>query len=186
MNFFDYFPESNNVVNVFKNIDFGDILDSTNYVNYIPSPDENLMGIAYDHYKTIDDWWVLYYFNGLQDSLFAITTSNVLEETVSIYWNYVVEYNTTTVQMDRFVVEEIMREYYMNLGYDYKTAISMAIIKLADVLTATDVAFEIEFKKFITEYIVKTTTLSIPLKIPNAPVVYAMKTIMNNYRASWN
>lgn len=185
MAFFDYFSEFENILDVFKHIEFGDILESTDYTNHNPKPGENLMKIAYNYYRSVDDWWVIYEFNQLHDLFFSILTEDVLSHTVDAYWNRILNYGTLS-EYEKNLIEEFLRFYYIDQGYTFLQSVSMSVGKLNDANTPSDYIFESSFKNFVVDYMVRTTTLSIPLKIPSSTVLLGMKAKMNNYKVSWS
>jgi hypothetical protein len=183
--FFNYFPIESEVLNVYKTIDFGDIPESDQYNIHTPDGSESLMNIAYKYYGTIDDWWILYYFNKFNDPTFAVIPSTVVESTISYYVNLYKNYNISSIK-DKMIIRECVIQFYIYKGKTYTDAISLANTNLSNPSNASDPIMISDLKDFLFIYVMEETTYSDPIKIPTLQVAFRMKSVMNSNQISWN
>ena len=86
MNFFEYFNIESNITDVFKEFEFDSLDDNIyEYKLYSPIGGENLMDISYRFYDTIDNWWVLYFYNDMKDIMFNVGSNETIYNLVDQY-----------------------------------------------------------------------------------------------------
>ena len=183
--FFNYFPIENEILNIYKSIDFGDIPESDQYNIHTPDGSESLMNIAYKYYGTIDDWWILYYFNKFTDQSFAIIPSTVVESTITYYVNMYKNYDILSTK-EQMTIRECIIQYYINKGNTYVDAIVLANENVSNSTNISDPIMISDLKDFLFIYIMEETTYSDPIKVPTLQVAFRMKAIMNSNQISWN
>jgi len=184
MKYYEYFPIENTVINIYKNIDWGNLLASDLYELYTPTQYDNLMSIAFKKYQTINDWWVIYYFNKMIGSTFAILPTATINATIDYYINLLNNYSTLSVT-EKLKIKECLVNFFIYGGDTYDVAIIKAIASLNDILFISDPLNISDLKDFLFMHIMSDTTYNDPIKIPNMQVVYRMKSIMNQYEIEW-
>lgn len=184
MKFFNYFPIENDILNTFKTIDWGNLLESDLYSLYTPSQYDNLMSISFKYYQNIDDWWIIYFFNKMTDNTFAILPISTVNGTIEYYISLMKNYADLDAK-EKLKIKECIINFFIYQGQDYRTAIKSAIENLNNILYRTDPITVSEVKDFLFMHIMTDTTYSDPIKIPSLQVVYRMKAIMNQLEIDW-
>lgn len=185
MQFFNYFPIENEILNIYKELDFGTLPDSDLYILHVPTGSENLMSLSYRYYNTIDDWWIIYFFNKLQDPTFAILPQTVVDSTIKYYVDLYKNYEILDVR-SKNKIKECLISYFMYLGNTYTEAIVNTNENLNNVINRSDPVTIAELKDFLNMYIMSETIYSDAIKIPNMQVVFRMRSVMNQKEISWN
>lgn len=179
---FEYFDKENlyntTVIDVWKQISFE--IEVKDYQLYQIVEGDNLMNISYKFYNTINDWWVIYLFNGLTNINFDLLQTRVLEETVQKHKYLIENYNDLIVE-DRKYIENIIRNFYL-VENDLITSIS----KTNDFLSTLD-----EFEKeniivYVQDTILIESFYNKELKIPNSNTVLDIKNKMEELSELWN
>lgn len=184
MNLFrTYYDQEDNIVDVFKQLDFSSITSTDSYNLYEPYDTDNLMTIAYKFYKNVDDAWVIYIFNKLADAMFAIIPKYIIDTTVAAYIDKIIDYDNTTIA-DQRISQELVREYYMQ-DYDFDEAATKAIETLSSPSLRANVNFTMSFQGYLYEQLLINERIDAPLKIPTMSVVLQMKAYMNKYSIAW-
>jgi hypothetical protein len=184
MKFVDYFPVNDNVVNMFKEIDFGDdILKSPDYTLYKPLETDNLMTISFKHYRNVDDWWVIYFFNNISDVTFSIINNNVINDTIDYYIGLVQDYDNISERLQNSIFE-IVLQFFLSTN-DFEEAVALTNNQLSTEENRNNVNFINDFKMSILEYVIEKTGVGDSIKIPDLSLVFKMKTIMNNKSIVW-
>lgn len=184
MNFFrTYYDQEDQVVDVFKEIDFGDIIETDLYELYEPLDTDNLMTIAYQFYRNVDDAWVIYFFNKISDATFGIIPKYVVDKTVNMYMDKIIDYDTLSFS-EKQLAQELVREYYMQeMSFDEAVVKSLEV--LASPILRASSNFTNSFSGYLYEQILIREKISTPLKIPIMSVVLKMKAYMNRYSIAW-
>ena len=140
---------------------------------------DNLMNISYKFYNTINDWWVIYLFNGLNNINFDLLQSKVLDETIVKHKELVYNYNTISTK-DKKYIETVVREYYL-VDFELKEAIQKSILFL-EVLNPDDIE---DFIIYVQDDILINSFYNKELKIPNTDTVMKIKNKMEDLSEFW-
>lgn len=184
MKIYDYFHIEDEVLNIYKNISWGQLLDSELYTLHTPSQYDNLMGLSYKYYQTVNDWWIIYYFNKMTDQTFGILSTSTINATIEYYINLMKTYDELSVK-DKLLIKECIVNFYIHQGDTYEVAIQKATANLGNLTYRTDPVMISDLKDYLFMHIMSDTTYSDPIKIPQLQVVYRMKSIMNQYEIDW-
>jgi hypothetical protein len=186
MNFFRaYYTNSGNIVDVFKTVDFTSVLESDQYQLYTPVDSDNLMSIAYKFYQNIDDAWVLYFFNQMQDSTFAIIPNSMIDLSVNSYIDMIINYDSISSK-NKLLIQELIREYYIvDYGYDISKAVIATNLVLSSYINRVSLGFIEPIKGLLYEQLMLKEKVSQPIKVPTLSIVFQMKSIMNKYSIAW-
>lgn len=184
MNFFRaYYDQEDQIVDVFKQIDFGNIIETDQYELYQPLESDNLMSIAHRFYRNVDDAWILYFYNKMSDAMFSIVPRYIVDVSVEGYADNIIDYDDIA-EHDQKICEELVREYYLQ-DYDFAAASKKAIETLKSPSARVSTNFIIPFKDYLYEQIIVNEKISNPIKIPQMKVVLQMKAYMNRYSIAW-
>lgn len=171
-------------LDVFKTMSFqDDIFQSEDYTVYEINENDNLMSISYQYYETVEDWWIIFIFNKLDNYLFAIPNEKIINDTVLFYTNMLIDYETAS-QHDKYLIKVAIRNFFKTT-YDTKTAIRKASEHLEDEESRNDEIFLIDFSEFIYNDIVMKSTYTTKLKIPSLGLVYKIKNYLKSLSIDW-
>ena len=182
---FEYFNtvvyNERNIVDVYKTFDLG--IDTEDYTYYTPTIGEDLMIISYNNYDTIDNWWVIFLFNDMYDTLFDIINDNTISSTNDYYINLIENYNSLETSNKKIVIE-LIRDYYLNLDYTLKEAVKATDVVVQDISNISDTLLEY-ISQYIKDTIVSDSILASKIKIPSSDVVYDIKNAFETLSVEW-
>lgn len=179
-NYYDIVDSS--TLDIWKNIDFGDTLESTDYQLYELSNYDNLMGLSYRFYNTIDDWWIIYLFNNIYDINFSLITDSVIQKTIAKKLYNVQNYNNL-IAIDKLKTLELIRNFYL-----VDNSLEDSIILTNNLLDSpiTDDIFLKELSNYINIEIISNSFIKNKIKIPSFEIVLKMKNIMEEHSLTWS
>lgn len=186
MNLFSKFPTSSfGFLNIFKQLNFSDdLMQSDDYEIHEVSDTENLMTISYQYYDTVDDWWVLFKFNKLENYFFSIINETVINDTVVYYKNLIYDWSTITDD-EKIKIKSLVRDYYYEKSRNIKDAIVKANDRLSTEAKREDDVFITDFTGFIYDDVITRSTFTTFIKVPSIQLVYKFKNELNNLSVSW-
>lgn len=177
---FKYFDlTSSGFLDVWKKIDISDIKETDDFVFHDMTNDDNLMRISNQYYKTINDWWVLFLFNGVYDVNFFIPTDNTIQTTANTAISNLENYSDL-ISSEKVKVKANVYGYFRTFN-DTVESISLT---MSNINSQTE-----DFKNNYKEYIIQTLTnesfFSEKIKIPNSNVVYQIKNRLDKLSVEW-
>jgi hypothetical protein len=141
------------------------------------------MSISYKFYKTIDNWWVIYYFNVLSDVTFAVISDDIIEDNINDIINMI---KTIPTKQERGVSKELLISYFYNNTLNFKESVAQANDFLAGNRSdPTAEEFYALLKQYLNNYFIINQTYLTELKIPSITMIYQMKNRMNQYSDRW-
>lgn len=178
---FQYFNTVNinnkEVVDIWKN--FKIEIQSKDYTEYQLLENDNLMLISFRFYNTIDNWWILYYFNDIHDINFDLLQNDTIQETSNTFRFNILNYSKITTKQQMFV-KELIRDFY-RINNDLITS-----IKLTDELIKNKNNKEIElFINFIETKLLFDSFYNKTIRIPNINLVKEIKNKLSEFSKLW-
>lgn len=178
---FQYFNTVNinnkEVVDIWKN--FKIEIQSKDYTEYQLLENDNLMLISFRFYNTIDNWWILYYFNDIHDINFDLLQNDTIQETSKTFRFNILNYSKITTRQQMFL-KELIREFY-GINNDLITS-----IKLTEELINTKNLNEIDqFINFIETKLLFDSFYNKTIKIPNINLVKEIKNKLSDFSKLW-
>lgn len=182
MEFFKYFTSYEDLYNVYKTVDFTD-LDADGCTIYNVLADDNLMNISFRNYNTVENWWVIYFFNKMHNVL-DFPNDDMIFSKIDDIENNLYNYDTLT---------DSEKNDVFNFVFDYKKATitttkdTSVIIAEANLMIASP-NFEdvVQFKDYLYEMYIYENNHYKYLKIPSIENVRKMKQQMNKYNTLWS
>lgn len=181
MEFFKYFSSYNDLYNVYKNIEFTD-LDVEGCTIYNVLADDNLMNISFRNYNTVDNWWVIYFFNKL-DNIIDFPNDDMIFSKIDDIENDLYVYQTLT---------ESEKNTVYGLVLDYKKA-NMTTKDISEIIEQVNLMIEtpdfedvVQFKDYLYDMYIFENNHYKYLKIPSIENVRKMKQQMNKYNTLWS
>ena len=166
------------VVDIFKTIKLD--ITTNDYTYHILTENENLMSISYKKYDTIDDWWIIYLFNKMNDVNFDIVNDNTIETSLDYYINNVWNYNVILAK-EKQTTNHLIRSYYKSLDYSTIDSIKMANAILKNI--NNDFIFELRL--FIKDTLINESYFNKQIKLPTQRVVFDIKNKMEALSEVW-
>lgn len=178
---FQYFDKEiingKEVVDIWKN--FKIEISTNDYSIHVLSEGENLMGISYKYYNTIDNWWILYIFNNMNNINFSFIQNETILNTLNKHRNDIINYNNLSLRRKAYISENV-RNFYLE-SYSLEEAIS----KTNSLLLNKDTNEINSFIDYLQSVILLDSFYNTKLKIPNIGVVKEIKNKMSEYSKLW-
>lgn len=181
MEFFKNFTSYNELYNVYKEIDF-DNLNADECTIYNVMADDNLMNISYKSYNTVENWWVIYFFNKMHNIL-EFHNDDMIFSRIDDIENDLYNYVSLT---------DSEKNNVFNFVLDYKKATTVTndmslIIDAVNIMIETpDFEDVIQFKDYLYDMYIYENNHYKYLKIPSVENVRKMKQQMNKYNTIWS
>lgn len=182
MEFFKYFDEYNNLYNVYKTIEFND-LDADGCTIYNVLADDNLMNISFRSYNTVENWWVIYFFNKMHNIL-DLPNDDMIFSKIDAIENDLYNYPTLTDSEQNDV---------FNFVLDYKKATLTSNKDISEIIAEVNLMIDspnfedvVLFKDYLYDMYIYENNHYKYLKIPSVENVRKMKQQMNKYNTLWS
>jgi len=171
------------VIDIWKKVDLSKFLNSNDFIFHSLNEQENLMTLSYKYYGTINDWWAIFLFNKLYDVNFCILLNDTIKNTQDSYVYDVMFYDSITRKRQQYI-EYLIREFYSKSN-TIEQSILLTVDRLSTNLKRRDDEFIDEFKLYIFNELINSSTYRIQIKIPSNQVVYDIKTELEKYSITW-
>jgi len=181
MEFFKHFSTYNELYNVYKEIEFEN-LDLEGCTMYNVMADDNLMNISYRSYNTVDNWWIIYFFNKMHNILDFPNDDMIFSKIDDVESDLYI-YSTLT---------DSEKNNVYNFVLDYKKA-TMNTNDISEIVEAVNIMIEspdfedvVQFKDYLYDMYIYENNHYKYLKIPSIENVRKMKQQMNKYNTLWS
>lgn len=179
---FQYFDKQiingNEVVDIWKN--FKIEIKSNDYSIHVLSEGENLMSISHKYYNSINNWWIIYLFNNLDNINFSLLQSDTIYNTIEKYKNDLINYSNLSTKRKAYITE-LIRNFYLLENYSIIESISLT----NDFLKLTDDNEINRFIEYLQSLILLESFYNTKLKIPNIGLVKEIKNKLSEYSKLW-
>jgi len=169
------------IKDLYKQVDFSDLLSSDDYIYHKIVESENLMNISYKYYKTIDNWWIIAMFNNINDINFFNPNNNTIDTTINDYLSKLINYYSLP-EKEKAIIKALIRDYYLSLGNNTKESI---INTNNSLLNITNI-FVSSFKEYLLKQILNESFYIKELKIPIDTLANKIKNRYDTYSVTWN
>lgn len=164
-------------VDIWKNFEISIV--STDYQIHKLTEGENLMSISNKYYNTINNWWVIYLFNNMNNINFSILYPETIQATIDKHKSDIINHSSLGSKRKAYITE-VIRSYY-NESYTL-----LESIKLTNTLLTFKSNSEIiKIADYIQSQLLIESYFNTNLKIPNISLVKEIKNKMSAFSKNW-